>query len=257
MSAPVIGITGVARTVEGAERTGVNSSYVASVVRAGGVPYILSPLIPLEMVGAAADRIDGILLTGGEDVAPDTYGAAPHARLGVVDPRRDALELALIRVAHTRSIPVLGICRGIQILNIALGGTLWQDLPTERPTSLPHGQIAGRTARTHPVSVTPGSRLAAAVGGGRLEVNSFHHQAIRDLAPSLVASATALDGIVEGVETASGGWLLAVQWHPEEFFAEASAPDHGLFSALVAAAREWAGASGAARRERGAARSTR
>ena len=257
MSAPIIGITGVARTVDGVERTGVNSAYVASLLRAGGMPFILSPLIPLEMVAEAAGRLDGVLLTGGEDVAPEAYGATRHAALGVVDPRRDALELGLIRAAHTRGLPILGICRGIQILNIALGGTLWQDLPSERPTSLPHGQIAGRTARTHPVSVTAGSRLAAAVGGGRLEVNSFHHQAIRDLAPSLVATATALDGIVEGVETTVGGWLLAVQWHPEEFFAEPSAPDHGLFKALVEASREGPGVNAASRRERAAARSTR
>jgi putative glutamine amidotransferase len=136
-----------------------------------------------------------------------------------------------------------------------LGGTLWQDLPSERPQSLPHAQAAARTARTHPVTVTPGSRLAAAVGGGRLEVNSSHHQAIRDLAPALIATATALDGIVEGVETVDGGWLLAVQWHPEEFYAEAASPDQGLFAALVAAARG-EGISASGRRERGAARST-
>jgi len=256
MSAPLIGVTGVARVVDGAERTGVNSAYVSSVVRAGGLPLLLSPLIPLEMVAAMADRLDGILLTGGEDMAPASYGGAPHPALGPVDPRRDTLELALIRAARTRSIPLLGICRGIQLLNVALGGTLWQDLPSERPQSLPHAQASGRTARTHPVSVTPGSRLAAAVGAGRLDVNSSHHQAIRELAPALVATATALDGIIEGVETPDGGWMLAVQWHPEEFHADASAPDHGLFAALVAAARG-DGISAAGRRERGAARSTR
>ncbi len=257
MSAPVIGITGVARLVDGSERTGVNSAYVASVLRAGGLPLILSPLIPLEMVASATDKLDGVLLTGGEDVSPDAYGAAPHPALGIVDPRRDDLELAVIRAAHTRSIPILGICRGIQLLNIALGGTLWQDLAAERPQSLPHNQAAGRTARTHPVTVVSGSRLASAVGDGRLEVNSFHHQAIRDLAPSLIATATALDGLVEGVEIADGGWLLAVQWHPEEFYAEPSAPDHGLFTALITAAREGPGISATARRERAAGRSIR
>ncbi len=256
MSAPLIGITGVARVVEGNERTGVNSAYVASVVRAGGTPLILSPLIPLEQIAAMADRLDGIILTGGEDMAPASYGGGPHPALGPVDPRRDTLELALIRAARTRSIPLLGICRGIQVLNVAMGGTIWQDIPSERPQSLPHAQAAARTARTHPVSVTPGSRLAAAIGAGRVEVNSSHHQGIRELAPALVATATSLDGLVEGVETSDGGWMLAVQWHPEEFFADPAAPDQGLFAALVAAARG-EGISGSARRERGAARSGR
>jgi putative glutamine amidotransferase len=256
MSAPLIGVTGVARTVEGYERTGVNSAYISSVLQAGGLPLILSPLISLDMIAAMVDRLDGVLLTGGEDLAPATYGAGAHPALGVTDPRRDTLELAVVRAARTRSIPLLGICRGLEVLNVALGGTLWQDLPSERPDSLPHNQVSGRTARTHPVSVTPGSRLAAAVGGGRLEVNSFHHQAIRTLAPALVATATALDGIIEGVETVDGGWLLAVQWHPEEFYADPAAPDRGLFTALVAAAGAEA-VSAAGRRERGAARSTR
>jgi gamma-glutamyl-gamma-aminobutyrate hydrolase PuuD len=129
---------------------------------------------------------------------------------------------------------MLAICRGIQLVNVALGGSLWQDIPAERPGALTHRQPDGRDARTHEVIITPGSRLAEALRTTRCEVNSFHHQSIRDLAPGLVITARAPDGEVEGAETTQPDpWLLAVQWHPEEFHHHAQAPDHGLFDALV------------------------
>jgi putative glutamine amidotransferase len=238
MTPPRIGITGVSRVVQGNERTGVNVAYVSSVLRAGGLPLVLSPLVPAELTGSLADTLDGLLLTGGEDVAPALYGEAPHPALGDVDPRRDQLEAGLLHAARERGIPVLGICRGIQLINAAMGGTLWQDLATQRSDALAHNQQAGRTARTHAVTTTAGTRVAAAARTGTFEVNSFHHQAIKRLAPGLVATATAADGIIEAVESEPGApWLLAVQWHPEEFHAESVAVDRGLFAALVAAAR--------------------
>ena len=257
MTRPRIGITGVSRVVQGNERTGVNVAYVSSVLRAGGLPLILSPLVPAELTGALADTLDGVLLTGGEDVAPSLYGAAPHPALGDVDPRRDQLEAGLVRAAHERGVPVLGICRGIQLINAAMGGTLWQDLATELPEALAHNQQAGRTARTHSVTTLAGTRVAAAAHAGSFEVNSFHHQAVRRLAPGLVATATAPDGIIEAVESAPGApWLLAVQWHPEEFHAESVAVDRGLFAALIAAARSRAEQpSGRIPEERAAGRS--
>jgi putative glutamine amidotransferase len=257
MTRPRIGITGVSRIVQGNERTGVNVAYVSSVLRAGGLPLVLSPLVPADLTGALADTLDGVLLTGGEDVAPSLYGEEPHPALGDVDPRRDQLEAGLLLAARERGVPVLGICRGIQLINAALGGTLWQDLAAQRPDALSHNQQAGRTARTHTVTALPGTRVAAAARAGSFEVNSFHHQAVRTLAPGLVATATAPDGIIEAVESGPGApWLLAVQWHPEEFHAESMAVDRGLFAALIAAARSRADeASACTPEERAAGRS--
>jgi gamma-glutamyl-gamma-aminobutyrate hydrolase PuuD len=238
VNAPRIGLTGITRTVSGAERSGVNSAYVRAVLRAGGVPLILAPLIGLGHNGPILDALDGLVLTGGEDVDPSFYGHDPHPALESVDPVRDAFELSLFRDAWDRRLPTLAICRGIQLVNVALGGSLWQDIPAERPGALAHRQPDGRDARTHDVLITPASRLAQALGTTRCEVNSFHHQSIRDLAPGLVVTARAPDGEIEGVETAPADpWLLAVQWHPEEFHHHDDAPDHGLFSALIREAK--------------------
>lgn len=235
MGAPRIGITGTTRLYGGADRSGVNSAYVRSVIGAGGIPFILPPLHGAEHAAEVIEVLDGLVLSGGEDVDPVHYGQAPHHTVADnIDPLRDAQELALFRLAQERNVPVLAICRGIQLVNVALGGTLWQDLPSDRPGALPHNQPDGRTARTHPVDITPGSRLERALGATRIEVNTFHHQSIRELASGLVITAQAPDGEIEGVESVKGApWLLAVQWHPEEFHAQPAAPDLGLFAALV------------------------
>jgi putative glutamine amidotransferase len=236
---PRIGLTGVTRTVAGAERSGVNSAYVRAVLRAGGVPLILAPLIGVDHNDRLLDTLDGLVLTGGEDVDPAFYGADPHPALGSVDVVRDAFELALFRDAWARRIPTLAICRGIQLVNVALGGSLWQDIAAERPGALAHQQPDGRDARTHEVHITPGSRLAQALGTTQCQVNSFHHQSIRNLASGLVITARAPDGEIEGVESGpQAPWLLAVQWHPEEFHHHAAAPDHGLFDALIRETRQ-------------------
>jgi putative glutamine amidotransferase len=234
VKAPRIGLTGVTRAVSGTDRSGVNTAYVRAVLRAGGVPLILPPLIGVRHNESILEALDGLVLTGGEDVDPTLYGQAPHPALETVDPARDAFELALFRDAWARRLPVLAICRGIQLVNVALGGSLWQDIAAERPTALMHRQPDGRDARTHEVLITAGSRLARALGTTRCEVNSFHHQSIRDLAAGLIISARAPDGEIEGVETGPADpWLLAVQWHPEEFHHHEEAPDHGLFNALI------------------------
>lgn len=234
MSAPRIGITGVTRSVSGTDRTGVNAAYVRAVLRAGGVPLVLSPIIGIEHNTVLLEALDGLVLSGGDDVDPAHYGHAPHPDLGAVDAQRDAFELAIFRDASARGLPVLAICRGLQLVNVAMGGTLWQDIPSERPEALPHAQATHRDDRTHPVELRPESRLAGALGAAVCQVNSFHHQSIRDLAPGLTITGRAPDGEIEGVESAGKGpWLLAVQWHPEEFHHHDAAPDHGLFEALV------------------------
>jgi putative glutamine amidotransferase len=215
----------------------VNAAYVRAVVRSGGIPLILSPLTGVVHTAEILESLDGLVLTGGEDVDPAHYGQDRHPRLGNVDPLRDAFELALFRDATTRSIPVLAICRGIQLVNVALGGTLWQDIPSDRPGALNHNVTSGRDHRTHAVEIVPGSRLARALGATRCEVNSFHHQSIRDLGGGLVVTGVAPDREIEAVESAEGDpWLLAVQWHPEEFHHHGEAPDLGLFEALAQAA---------------------
>lgn len=231
-----VGISGIRRQWGGAERQGVNSAYVRSVVEAGGIPFILPPAIGATHAMGALDGLDALLLSGGEDLDPSWYGTAASPDLGEVDRERDLFELALFAAARQRGMPILGICRGIQLVNVALGGTLWQHLPGERPSAVDHDRRDARTARTHGVSVEAGSRVAAVLGCSTLDVNSFHHQGLRDLAPALHASAWATDGLVEAVEGMAGDpWLLAVQWHPEEMSGDVAAPERGLFRALVEA----------------------
>ncbi len=231
---PRIAVSGVLRHWQDACRAGVNAAYVSAVARAGGVPLILSQLMGESHAARALEGCHGLLLTGGEDVDPRHYGAEPSSALGSVDRERDGFELALFAAARTAGLPILGICRGIQLVNVALGGTLYQDLPSERPGPVDHNPDAARSARTHHVRLEPESRAARALGVDRLVPNSFHHQAIKDLAPALIASGWSDDGLIEAVEGRAGDpWLLAVQWHPEEMHADVTAPERGLFGALI------------------------
>ncbi len=236
VSAPRIVVSGVVRHWEGADRTGVNAAYARSVLAAGGVPLILSPLLGPAFAARALDGTDGLLLTGGEDIHPAWYGAAPSPHLYPPSRDRDLFELALFAAARQRGLPILGICRGLQLVNVALGGTLYQDLPSERPGPVAHDPAGARDARSHQVELKEGSRAAAALGGTSCVVNSFHHQAVERLAGGLVASAWSTDGLIEAAESPTGApWLLAVQWHPEEMHAEAQAPERGLFRGLIEA----------------------
>jgi len=213
-SAIPVAVTAPRRLVDGRERVTLNTAYVRALESAGLVPLAVPTMLAPDRAGAALAAVRGLVLTGGEDVAPDRYGAAPHPRLGDVDPARDAAELALIAEARRRALPILAICRGIQILNVALGGTLYQDLDSERPGAVPH---AGDHSQ-HAVRVEPGSLLERTLGTRSASVNSRHHQAIRDVAPGLRAVAWAEDGVIEAAELAAAAapWTLAVQWHPED-----------------------------------------
>jgi len=210
----LVAVSGTRRTDKGRERVTLNTAYVRALAGAELVPLVVPPIIAPEAACSALDRVQGLVLTGGEDVDPARYGAAPHSRLGEVDPLRDALELALIAGARARRLPILAICRGIQIVNVALGGTLYQDLPTERPGPIEHSDSRSR----HDLQIEPGSLMHRTLGAVSATVNSRHHQAIRDLAPPLRASAWSEDGVIEGAELRKAGdpWLLAVQWHPED-----------------------------------------
>ena len=234
VTAPRIAVTGIVRDWAGQARTGVNAAYVRSVVAAGGIPVIVSPLVGQTRAAELLEAMDGLLLSGGEDVDPALYREPAGPALGPVDRERDLMEIALFAHARDAGLPVLAICRGLQVVNVALGGSLWQDLPSERPGTVEHAAPGARTDRTHAVRVEPGSQLAQALGAERLAVNSFHHQGIKVLAEGLKATARAEDGLIEGIEgVGDDHWLLGVQWHPEEMHAERGAPDAGLFAAFV------------------------
>lgn len=233
MRRPLVAITATSRreAPTDPERLRLNAAYVDAIVRAGGIP-VVTPPVAAEFAAALADRVDALLLTGGEDVAPSLFGAEPHPALGRVTPARDVWEIALVHAARQRRMATLGVCRGIQTLNVALGGTLIQDIPSALPDALVHEQPQPRDERTHVATVTPGSRLESLVGA-EARVNSMHHQSIADLAPGFTVSAVAPDGVIEAVEwTADAWWCLGVQWHPEEL----DGADAKLFAALIAAA---------------------
>ena len=207
-----VAVTAPRRMVNDRERVTLNTAYVRALDGAGLVPLAVPTMLAPERASAALAAVRGLVLTGGEDVAPELYRSKPHPKLGEVDLARDAAELALIAAARQRRMPILAICRGIQILNVAFGGTLYQDLASERPGPISH------ESGDHGLRVDAGSLLERTLGTRAATVNSRHHQAIRDLAPGLKAVAWADDGVVEAVELAAPGapWMLAVQWHPED-----------------------------------------
>lgn len=234
-STPLVAVTATTGDVDGRIRVRLNGAYVRAIEAAGLVPLVVPPLNPAN-AASVLDGVAGLVLSGGEDVDPVHFGAPPHPALGPVHAARDAWELALVAEARRRGTPTLAICRGIQLLNVALGGTLVQDIPAERPTELPHDASDRRTERVHDVELDGGSRLAEALGvrgERRIATNSSHHQSIDRVADGLCVVARAPDGIVEGVESVSDWWVLGVQWHPEELTDTAEAWDRNLFRAFA------------------------
>lgn len=208
-----VAVSATRRTDLGRERVALNSSYVRALIDAGLTPLLVPPLLDPARVGDALADAAGLVLTGGEDVHPVSYGEPTHPKLEETDLARDAVELALYGAARGRRLPVLAICRGIQLVNVAMGGSLYQDLPSEHPSSINHVDPKGR----HALRVEPASRLHQVIGD-LANVNSRHHQAVKRLASGLRPVAWAEDGVIEGAELANGdgSWLLAVQWHPED-----------------------------------------
>lgn len=206
--------------------------YPQAIEEAGGMPVILPPTGKSE-AEALVERLDGICLPGGPDLHPDAYGAEPHPQLGPTDREVDRFEFDVIACADRRGMPILGICRGAQALNVARGGTLIQHLP-DLATGLLHRQTGPGNETTHPVEVVPDSRLAAIVGAGELPVNTFHHQGIERLGEGLRAVAFAPDETVEGIEGNGDAFLLGVQWHAETLIEQGR--QLALFRALVEAA---------------------
>ena len=196
--------------------------YRQSILHVGGEPRILDPSIPVE---EALEGIDGLMLTGGGDVAPSLYGETPHATVVEAENGRDAFEIALVKAARARKLPIFAICRGVQVLNVACGGTLVQDIPSQLKEAGPHSLTVPPNdsySLAHEVWVDKDSLLAKLMRerlvDEALEVNSRHHQAVKDVARGFIASATAPDGVIEAIEDPKARFCLGVQWHPENFF---------------------------------------
>ncbi|MHB0963464.1 MAG: gamma-glutamyl-gamma-aminobutyrate hydrolase family protein [Gemmatimonadaceae bacterium] len=223
-------------------RVRVNEAYVRALQSVGLVPLVVPPSLSPDETRAVVARVAGVVLSGGEDVDPARYGAARHPATQKPKAGRDFTELALVEAARDARRPLLAICRGLQLLNVALGGTLVQDLGMLRPGEIGHSLESSRTHRVHGVTILSGSRLAAAIGASAIDVNSIHHQAVDTLAPSLRATAYAPDGVVEAVETTGDWWTLAVQWHPEELMEDAKPWDRAIFQAFATACEEAAAA---------------
>jgi putative glutamine amidotransferase len=216
--------------------------YVNVLTNTGAIPWLI-PLLPDDepTLRAIYERLEGVFLTGGVDVDPATYGEPRHAMCDRADRARDSVEITLIRWALADHKPILGVCRGIQIINVACGGSLHQHLADDRPEGIKHDYFPTATHYTrdylaHPVRVEAGSRLGGLLGEAEVEVNSMHHQGINRLAAGLHPCAFAPDGLVEGVESTNGQYLIAVQWHPEEL-AAGHANMRRLFADFVEAAR--------------------
>lgn len=236
---PLIGISGSINAQE--TQYFLPHHYATAIIAAGAVPVLLSPEMDENMLEGCLASLDGILLAGGNDMAPELYHQEPVAQLGEVNPVRDRFELQLVAKAFQKKMPVLGICRGVQSMNVAMGGTLYQDLPSQYRTSggnppLCHNQTRPDHYTSHAVSVTEGTLLHRLVQTQTLQVNSFHHQAAAKAADGLIISAVASDGVIEALEHPGHPFFLGVQWHPERYYDRAQ-DSAILFSALADAAR--------------------
>ena len=229
-----VAVTASIRQEGDTSRVRLTAAYVTALENAGLVPLIVPPLSSDRAAAAVLDSVSGLVLTGGEDVDPARYGEERHEKLHSVNAARDATESILVEQAKARGMPVLAICRGIQILNVALGGTLVQDIASQCETNIAHDEDGPRDSRSHEITVEPGSLIAEAIGTEHLTVNSFHHQSVKRVAEGMRVTARSPDGIIEGLEsTDADWWVMAVQWHPEEMTESPEPWDRGLFKAFA------------------------
>ncbi|ASG31661.1 gamma-glutamyl-gamma-aminobutyrate hydrolase [Fusobacterium animalis] len=198
----------------GYKRAYVNKDYVDAVIRAGGVPLIIPFSTDKEVIISQAQLIDGLILSGGHDISPYNYGQEPSQKIGETFPERDTYEMILLEESKKRDIPILGICRGFQLINVAAGGTLYQDLSLIPGNILKHDQVSNPTLKTHKVEIKENSVISS-IFGKETMVNSFHHQVIDKVANDFIVVAKASDGVVEAIEHKTYKFLVAVQWHPE------------------------------------------
>ncbi len=218
------------------KKNSVNNTYINSILKNGGVPYLIPVTDDVEVLRQIVAQLDGIVFTGGEDFAPAYYGKEEHEKLGEVNVTRDTYDLTLLKLATDRNIPTLGICRGLQLINVGMGGTLYQDLPAEKPSDINHRQEEEGTVPTHSVSVVEGSVMHNIFGKQEIQVNTFHHQAIDKLAPGLKIVGWSNDSVPELIEAYPHRQILGTQFHPEIFTAAGDALMGKLFKFLVSKA---------------------
>ncbi|MBA3870229.1 MAG: gamma-glutamyl-gamma-aminobutyrate hydrolase family protein [Anaerolineae bacterium] len=233
---PLIGVTTSSYTTDSGWE--YNRAYVAiiqAVEEAGGLPVLIPISIKDEALREIYERLDAILLPGGGDMRPDIYGADMNPLTDNIDDARDHVEVELTRWAVSDDLPVFGICRGHQVVNVALGGTLIQDVPSEIGTGISHNVTVPRNSRPHDVEIDPGSRLASILGTTHIAVNSLHHQSVGLAAPDMCVTAYSADGVVEAIEMPHKKFVLSVQWHPEDLYRDDPAMKR-LFKAFVEAA---------------------
>ena len=245
MIRPLIGITCGTSALDKSAKTPqdrLNQTYSQAIWEAGGTPFIL-PNVDGTTAQHYIPSLDGLLLSGGYDADPALYGEEILNQTVEIDAPRDSAEFPLVHAALRSDIPLFAICRGVQTLNVALGGTLYQDIPAQIPSPIQHRQSESRHARTHSITISPKSRFAQIIGDTQMEVNSFHHQALKDVAASLVIVARAGDRVIEAVENPRARFMLGVQFHPEDLVGDYEKARR-LFRAFVEAARKTEGMKG-------------
>lgn len=225
-------LIGITTFVELDEFSKIRLTYANSVATAGGLPVLLSPIVDEQLAEQLAERLDGLILSGGGDVNPIHYNEEPHPKLDLVCDIRDQYEFQLAKAFISRKKPILAICRGSQLLNVVLGGSLIQDVPSQVDTELFHSQKEDRHVATHSIQIEPNSKLAEILGEHQIDVNSFHHQSVKELPHTCRAIAYAPDGVIEAFEYEGDQFALAVQWHPESMPDDQHAPK--LFQHFVA-----------------------
>lgn len=221
MKKPIIGVVGSlsdetrANIMESTERVFISEKFINCVEYAGGIPLILAHVREIEDIKAQIDVCDGIMLCGGMDIHPIYYGEEPHEKLGFVNSKEDEYQIKIARMALNLHKPILGICRGHQLLNVVCGGTLYQDLSEILSTTIKHDQISKRYEPYHSINIVKNTKLEEILGSSTL-VNSLHHQCIKELGSGLKATAHAKDGIIEAIEMPDRDFVMGLQWHPEE-----------------------------------------
>ena len=217
---PIIGLTSQFEYSVSRKFNKLNYTYIDAVVKGGGVPIILPILKNLDDLDKYLDSVDGIIFTGGEDISPLLFGEDPTKEVDTICYDRDKIELELFKRAYSRGMPILGICRGLQLINVALGGTLYQDINSQLPNSLGHISTYSIEGGYHSIDIINDTILYDILGKEKINVNSQHHQSVKELGKNLRVNALSSDGVIEGIETTTGNFVLGVQFHPEAMIEE-------------------------------------